>query len=318
MNKTILLITLSLFFQSVYSQKINDYIEPTEEHILIKGTNIYLIPPKNYIESSNFKGFQALNSQTSLIMIMEIPAPFSEVIKGFNSEEMLSAQGMKLNNKREISINEYKGLIVYIEQEANGLTYSKHLLIYGNEKSTTMINGMYLKSDIENGKIINKSIETTIVNNDIDVNPRETLDYTIDETVGNLKFISVIGNGFLLNRDGKTPTESDDKATLIIDRSFTKTKIENKKLFCISRIKKLPDDYQMLPKKELNEIEIDGIKGFELYAKNTKNEQEVAYQVILFPKNGGYFIFFGTYENEKAIDDIKKIILTFKRKNNRN
>lgn len=314
MNKTILLIILSLFFQSVFSQKINDYLVPTDNHTLIKGTNIYLIPPKDYIESTNFKGFQSPNSQTSMIMVMVIPGPFSEVTKGFNSKKMLSSQGMKLNNKREIAINEYKGLIVNIEQEANGLTYSKHLLIYGNEKSTTMINGIYLKDDIDNGKIIKESIETIIVNDNISINPRKTLDYTVNETVGNLKFVSVIGNGFLLNRDGKIPTESYDKATLITDKSFTKTEIENKKLFCISRIKKLPENYQMLPKKGLNEIEIDGIKGFELYAKNTENEKELLYQVILFQKNGGYFIFLGTYENETAVVDIKKVILTFKRK----
>ncbi len=314
MNKTILLIILNLFFQSIFGQKINNYLEPTKNHTLINGTNIYLIPPKNYIESSNFKGFQNPNSQTSIIMIVKIPGPFSEITKGFNSEKILSSQGMKLNNKREITINEYKGLIVNIEQEANGLTYSKHLLIYGNEKSTTMINGIYLKDDIDNGKIINESIETIIVKSNIIANPRKTLDYTIDETAGNLKFVNVIGNGFLFNKDGKIPTESNDKTTLITDRSFSKTEIENKKLFCISRIKKLPKNYQMLPKKGLNEIEIDGMKGFELYAKNTDNKKELLYQVILFQENGGYFIFLGTYENEVAVDNIKKIILTFKRK----
>ena len=161
-------------------------------------------------------------------------------------------------------------------------------------------------------EIINQSIETTIVHNKINVNPREALDYTIDETVGNLKFVNIIGNGFLLNRDGKAPTESNDKVILITDKSFTKTEIENKKLFCISRIRNLPKNYQMLPKKGLNEIEIDGIKGYELYAENT--EKELAYQVILFPKSGGYFIFWGTYENEIAVNDIKRVILTFKRK----
>ena len=313
MNKIILLLILSLFSKSVVSQKINDFSKPTENHILIKGTNIYLIPPKDYIESSNFKGFQSPNSQTSMIMVMEIPGPFSEVSKGFNSE-MLATKGMKLKNKKEVSINKYKGLILDIDQDANGLTYSKHILIYGNEKSTTMINGIYLENDVENGKIIKNSIETIIVNNSINADPRTVLDYTIDETAGNLILVRIIGNGFLLNRDGKMPTESNDKTTLITDKSFTKNEIKNKKLFCISRIKKLPENYQILPKKGINEIEIDGIKGFELYAKNTENERELVYQVILFPKNGGYFIFFGTYENEKAVDDIKKVILTFKRK----
>ena len=92
--------------------------------------------------------------------------------------------------------------------------------------------------------------------------------------------------------------------------------IKNEKLFCISRLKKYPDDYSVIPSKGINEIEIDNLKGFELFAKNNDKENEEMYQVILFDGNGGYYLFIGTYitGSEKAISDIKSVIQTFKRK----
>jgi len=315
MNKIILSLLLSILIQSIYSQKINKYNLPTEDHILVKGTNINMIPPKDYIESTNFKGFQNPNDQTSMIMIVEIPGPFNEISKGFNAE-MLASQGMKLISKTEMSIDEYKGYIIDLEQDANDLTYAKNILIYGDDKSTTIINGVFLKNSTETEIKIKECINSTVIDKRVEVNPREALDYVLDENIGNLVFVNVIGNGFLFNRDGKMPTQSDDKATLITDKSYGETKITNNKLFCVSRLKKYPNEYQIIDEKGVNEIEIDGLKGYQLYAKKLNAENELLYQVILFQEDGGYYIFIGTYleEKENAINDIQKIIMTFKRK----
>ncbi len=315
MNKTILFLLLILITQSVFSQKINEYTEPTEDHILVKGTNIYMIPPKGYVESSNFKGFQNPEDQTSMIMVVEIPGPFNEISKGFNAE-MLATKGMKLISKKEVSINEFNGYLIDLEQDANGLIYAKNILIYGDNNSTTLINGIFLKNSKETEIIIKESVSSTVIDNEVKANPREVLGYSLDEKAGNLVFVSVIGNGFLFNRDGKTPTQSDDIATLIADRSYSKAEIEDHKQFCISRLSEFPDDYQIIDKKGINEIEIDGLKGYELYAKNLDRENELFYQVILFQEDGGYYIFVGTYlENkESALKDIQKIIITFKQK----
>ena len=92
--------------------------------------------------------------------------------------------------------------------------------------------------------------------------------------------------------------------------------IKDKKLFCISRLKKYTEDYSIIPSKGINEIEIDNLKGFKLVAKNNADKTEEMYQVILFDNDGGYYLFVGTCikENEKALADIKKIIKTFTRK----
>ncbi|WP_373708623.1 hypothetical protein [Kaistella sp.] len=286
--------------------------EKSANHIQIEGTNIFMIPPTSFERSTNFQGFQNPGDQTSMVMTIEIPGPYSEVSKAFN-QEMLKKKGMTLKNKNKIKVAEFEGVIIELEQSANGLEFSKHVLIYGNEKSTTMINGVYLKDSLQLGEEIKRSILSTIVNTDLKTNPRETLNYSLNENVGSLKFKAVIGNGMLFNRDLKTPTESNDKATLITERSFAKVEIEDKKLFCISRLKKYPEDYSVIPSKGINEIEIDNLKGFELFAKNNEKENQEMYQVILFDNSGGYYLFVGTYEmgSEQAASDIKNIIQTF-------
>lgn len=291
--------------------------EKSENHIQIKGTNIFMVPPVSFETSGNFKGFQNPTDQTSMIMAMEIPGPYSEVIAGFNAEMMLK-QGMELKTKKEIKIADFDGLLIELDQSANGMIFSKKILIYGNEKSSTLINGVYLKDSLQLGKKIKESIQSTFIDTKIQSNPREALGYSINENMGSLKFKAVIGNGMLLNRDLKTPTESADKASLLTDKSFVKVDIENKKLFCISRLKKYPDDYSVIPSKGIHELEIDNLTGYELFAENNDKENEEMYQVILFDENGGYYIFIGTYVtgSEKAIADIKKVIQTFKRKNN--
>lgn len=288
--------------------------QKTENHQQIEGTNIFMVPPVSYQLSTNFKGFQNPDDQTTMIMAMEIPGPYLEVTKGFNTE-MLKTKGMVLKNKSEIKVGEYTGLLVEINQLVNEMEFTKHILVYGNEKATTIINGVFLKDSLESGKKIKESILTTFVDARLVTKPRESLNYSINENIGNLKFHSVMGNAMIFNRDLKTPTESIDKATLFVDRSFAKIKIENKKEFCISRLKSYPDNFVLNQNKKISEITIDNLKGFELYAKNNAPDED-AYQVILFDDNGGYFLFLGTYlkGNVTAENDIKNCIKSFKSK----
>jgi len=290
-------------------------IERSEHHVPIKGTNIFMVPPDTFEPSKNFKGFQNPTDPTSMIMVTEVPGPYSEITKGFKAE-MLKERGMELLSKKEIKVTGFEGMLVELDQPANGMIFSKLILIYGNEKASTIINGIYLKEATELGARIKKSILTSFIDSEWKKNPRIALGYAIREHVGDLKFHSVFGNGMLFNRDLKTPTESVDKATLIADKSFAKVAVEDYRLFCTNRLEQYPGDYEVIESKGINEIEIDRLEGFELFAKNKADEQEEMYQVILFNKKGGYYLFVGTYlaTSEKAIADIKKVIWTFTKK----
>ena len=286
--------------------------QKSENHLQINGTNIFMVPPENFDPSADFKGFQNPADQTSMIMAVEIPGPYNEVIKGFN-DEILTTRGMELLSKKEVKIATLDGLIIEINQPAGGTVFSKQILVYGNEKESTLINGVYLKDSVALGERIKASILSTVVDTQLKINPREALDYVVDETAGSLKFHSVMGNGMLFNRDLKTPTESADKATLIIQKSTVKLMIEDQKQFCVSLLKQYPGQYELATDNGVQEIEINGLKGYEFFAKNKYQENEELYQIVLFNENGSYYVLLGTYVagNKSAITDIKNVIQTF-------
>ena len=266
----------------------------SEAHIQVPGTSVFLVPPPNFEPSEQFKGFQSPVDQTSMIMIMEIPGPFQEVSAGF-TEENLAPRGMKLQFREEVELYGYTGFWIDLEQEANGMVFSKHILVYGDSSQTTMINGVFLADSSWTGKHIRKSVLSTFIDTNVKEDPRNSLDYTIDESHTGFQFVSVVGNGMLFNRDGKIPTESEDQANLVSDKSFQKLTIADREQFCYARLAQYPDKYVPSDKWEIKEVEIDGLSGYELFAQRADSNPELAYQVILFPEEGGYFLFFATY-----------------------
>ena len=166
------------------------------------------------------------------------------------------------------------------------------------------------------GDEIKKSMLTVFFEADKKINPFEALDYSIDVSKTKLKFGKSMSNSLIFSVDGQVTTTSNDKTNLIVAKSFSQITIEDKKLFCINRLKQTPIEIENI--EYTNEITIDGISGYEIFAKgkNKKSaETENIYQVILF-SDKLYYILFGTTndETDNSIDEIKKAVMTFKRK----
>lgn len=306
---------LCLFSHFALSQNLNDLEAVSPKHIQVKGTNVFMIPPPDFKVSEQMKGFQNPEDPTSMILVMEVPGPFDKIKESF-TEENLEPRGMKLIDKKKLKVQEFEAIYLEIEQEANSQIFTKSILIYGDEQGTIMINGAALKDKADLHDQIKESIYTTFVDAGLQVSPRASLDYEVDESKGGLQFLNVMGNGMFFNRDAKMPTESQDQLVLITDKSFQKVEVENPKFFAIARLKKYPDAYELIIEKGVKEIKLDGLDGFALFARNSEKEDEEMYQCMLFPKEGGYYILAATYKNgePKALEDAKAIIESFKRK----
>ena len=315
-NYYLLFGTLLLLQLACFGQTLPEIL--TQEHQLIKGTNIHLVPPPSFSASDNFKGFQDPNDPYSMLMVVEIPGPFSEVTEGFKAE-LMAPRGMQLLEKQSVTIGPYDGYLLQVDQAAGEFIFSKHILIYGDEKASTLLNAVFLKTDDKLGKALRESIMTTYIDTELNVNPRAALQYQVDETQGKLLFHSVIGNAMLFNRDLKTPTESTDKAALIVDQSFNEVEVNDREAFCLERLAKFNDPYTLNTSngKGIEAIEIDGLPGYELRATSTTGEEELL-QVILFTEGGGYYILVGTYQKgyNEAYQDIRRVMMTFQRKSN--
>ncbi len=301
---TSLLLVVSLFnFGQTFPK------EKTEDHVLIKNTHVYMIPPTSFEISSNFWGFQNSDDPSSMIVAAEVPEPYSDLIQAFNPD-------LIIQSKKEVVLAGYEGLFLELNQTLNGVHYSAYLLAYGNENFSGLINGIYLKDDVATGELIKKSLMTTFIDPQVTSNPRDVLDYTLDETVGSLQFNSSVSYSMVFHRDLKDPEQNADRAALTTNKILTNGMVENKALFCTELLNEYPGDFSIIESKGIQDIELDGLKGYALFAENKSNEEQEAYQVVLFDDHKSYYVFIGTYlkGSDQALNDIQKVIHTFKRK----
>ena len=284
----------------------------TEKLIKVSGTKCSLIPPNGFVAATTFSGFQNAETGAS-IMINEIPAPYQSLVDGFTAEA-LKSKGMTLIKKQTIDFNGSKATLINITQPANGTTYLKQMLVFGDTKGTVLVNGIYPEASKDLEPKIKNALLSTVYNNLQNDNPLEAASFTIDIKDTEFKLIKYISGSLLYSTDGKIPTE---KPTLIVGNSIAKVSTQNQKKYSEERLKKLPGG-ELNVINEINEITIDNLKGFEIVAnRKTKDDKiELVYQVMLFNESGDYYIIVGQTQEDfkKYLESFKKITKTFKRK----
>jgi hypothetical protein len=292
----------------------SENIYPDTNRVNIKGTRVWMVPPHGFSESLTFKGFKQVNSESSMIMINEIPGPYTEIIKGF-TENRLATGGMKLKQKESILVGNKESLWVEVEQSGSGKMYSKIILITPQPGSTLLLNGVYPVDSLKVGEEIRQSFHSLFIDTLMKINPRNELDYSLYEQAGNFVFVGVIGNGMLFNRDGLTPTRSGDETMLVTDKSYIKQTISDRRTFSISRLKQYPQKFEWLNENGVAEISLDGLDGTVTFGRSAGSKEDI-YQVLLFEDDGGYYLLVGTYPTNRtdALKDIKAVFQTFRRK----
>jgi len=299
-----LLVSLLLFGQIAFGQ--------TEKLTKVSGTKCSLIPPSGFVAATTFSGFQNVETGAS-IMINELPAPYQSLVDGFTAEA-LKSRGMTLVKKETIDFNGSKATLINLTQPANGMVYIKQMLIFGDSKGTVIVNGIYPEASKEIEAQIRDALFSTVYNISQNDNPLEAATFEINVQDTDFKLIKYMSGSLLYSTDGKIPTE---KPTLIVSNSVSKIPRENQKKYSEERLKKLPGgDLNII--KEIKEITIDNLKGYEIVAdgKTKDGKPELVYQVMLFNDKGDYYIIVGQAKEEfqKNLATFKKIAQTFKRK----
>ena len=287
-------------------------IAQTKDLQKVSGTKCSLIPPLGFVASSTFSGFQD-NESGSSIMINEIPASYQTIVDGFTADA-LKVRGMTLISKQNVNLNNLTATFVEVKQPANGITYLKQLLIFGDAKHTVLVNGIYPEAAKAMAPKIKAALFSTVYDPSQNENPLAAVPFTIDVDQTNLKLVKYISGSLLYSVDGKIPTETP---TLIVGNSIAKVPATDQKRYAEERLKKLPGGDKSII-KATTEITIGNLKGYEIvangFAKN--NVPELMYQVMLFNDKGDYYIIVGqTKENfDQQLTVFKKVARTFKLK----
>lgn len=287
-------------------------IGQTENHKLIPGTKCSLIPPNGFVASSSFSGFQN-NKLGASIMVTEMPGSFQTISEGFTSDA-LKTRGMTLIDKQTLDHNNSKAILIQVSQQANGATFLKQILIFGDSKKSVMVNGIYPEVNKYIETEIRKSLLSTSYNENQNDNALDAVKFEIDVGGTDFKLAKYMAGSLIYTTDGLIPTE---KPSLIVGNSIAKISTENQKQYSIDRLKKLPRG-ESIAVVDINPIQIDNLRGYEIVGsgKSKDSKDELTYQVMLFDSTGDYFIIIG-----KAVEDLdnnlkrfKMITKTFKRK----
>ncbi len=289
--------------------------ELNESYVSIPATKVSLIPPEGFTPAINFNGFEQAKNNSS-IMVVEVSSPFDKISKGF-TEEGLKSRGITMRSKEDLIVNGYKGVFITSEQFAYGSTFLKYILVFGNDTSTIIINGMYPKDFQELGDEIKTSILSVVYEPGKETDPLESMNFEIDVSSTKFQFATMISNSLLFTVDGLVPTQSDDKTILIVGTSSGKILVEDEKQFAIDRMKEYPS-FVKVESENINSITIDDVSGYEIvsYGQDDKTgEPEMVYQIMLFSDNLYYLIVGIAKDNfEENLEIFRTVSKTFKRK----
>ena len=284
----------------------------TEKLTKIAGTKCSLIPPVGFVAATTFSGFQDVETSSS-IMINELPAPYQSLVDGLTADA-LKTKGMTLVSKQEIDFNGSRAKLINITQPANGTTYIKQMLVFGDTKGTVLVNGIYPETSKDIKAKIEEALLSTVYNAAQDNDPAGAATFSIEVNGTDLKLIKYMSGSLLYSVDGKIPT---DKPTLIAGNSLAKIPAQNQKKYAEQRLKKLPVG-ELLSIREIKEIRVDNLEGYEIVAngKSKDGKPELIYQVMLFNDRGDYYIILGQAQEDfqHNLTTFKKVAKTFKRK----
>jgi hypothetical protein len=286
----------------------------TAEHQLTAGTKVSIIPPDGFNEAANFSGYQQEESGSS-IMIIEMPASFSLIESSF-TEEGLLAQGIEMNSKKELTINNYRAIYITGEQNARGNSYVKNILVFGDDQKTVILNAASPTNLNEISKAIKEALLTMVYQEDLDTDPLEAVSFEIDTDTNEFRFASSLVNSLMYTHDGIIPTKSEDRANLMVAMSVSEVEVEDKKLYSINRVKGLPMEIDEF--ESIEEVTIDGISGYELITtgKSMVTDLVTKIYVVILYSDDVYYLAYGSCisDFDANIEIFKRTIKTFRRK----
>lgn len=294
--------TLSLFI-SLFSILIFG-----QNQIQITGTKYSMIPPKGFMLSTNFTGFQ--NNETGAsIIVADLPASYSELVKGF-TKEALKTKGMELISKDNVKYNNSEATLYKVSQKANGLTYLKQILVYGNSAKTVMVNGIYPEQSKEYENEIITSLYSLKYDDKQIENPLESAKFSIDINGTDYIFVKSLAGSLLYSEDGQIPSS---KGLIIVANSLGNKVSSDSKIYSIERLKKLPNADNSTV-KSIDKLKIYNLDGYETVAEG--NNKQLIYQTILFTENNEYYLIVGETKvnKDKNLEIFKKVARTFKLK----
>lgn len=166
---------------------------------VVPGTKVSLIPPAGFEPSDSFTGFEDRRNNARIV-VLQIPMPFEELMKGF-SEEAFSERGMTLHRKEAVKIGEREGVLLFLTLEREGVRFGQWMAYFGTESLTVNVVAGFPEA---NGAEFSEKLRQSILSARLEAaepDPLANLSFTFDAP-SKLKLVSRMANALTYTKDG--------------------------------------------------------------------------------------------------------------------
>lgn len=293
--KSILFLLLSI---SLFAQNNNNYIN-------IKGTRIYIIPPKDFKESKKMVGLE--KNDNCIIQIMDLVGGNFESNTATYKKSEFEKKGLTVLDFEELKIDGYSALFSNVKgNDANEMVN----VIFGDNTFSVMIIAIYPSSSRnELFPEIKKSFLKIKYNKSLVVDPFAASTFIVEKNDSKFKFAKASANMFLFPENG-TVKDSYENEPMVMITSFAIDKTFTKELVMQSCINGIIQQGDI--KKETKNVSEKSINGYDtLQAEHyfeRKSKTKLTYITILI-KNDIAIAFYGMAETkfDENLLEFKKI-----------
>lgn len=135
----------------------------TDQYTATTDKKISLKLPKDFVPIPGMNGFMQGKTGTETITIGDVNQSYVTTEAAF-TKQALKDGGMEEIGREELTINKMQATIIKVRQSTGIDIIIKHILVFGNDAITFVVNGQYPESKPEQEKII-KDILLSVVYN---------------------------------------------------------------------------------------------------------------------------------------------------------
>ncbi|PSB56324.1 hypothetical protein [Chamaesiphon polymorphus] len=274
--------------------------------------------PSGFTKATAFHGFEQTETNSSIVLT-KIPGPFSGVTKGFD-KDTLATRGISLISKESIKINNQPGLLLQISQSAYGEKFLKWVLIFGDEKNTSVATATFLdKNTAKFSEPLKQTLLAVTPSLSSDTSAVSSLPFSITAVEGLAPVAAATGLGKVaaFTKDGNLPVTNPTDPLFIVTPSVAIVPIGDRKSFATRRLSNYPQT-DITRVTSTKKVSIDNIPGWEIVANGRDRQSKSAlklYQIVLFPERGGYIVLIGIVgdkQSETYLPKFKAMALTYR------
>lgn len=284
--------------------------------VVFPEVGLAISQPDGFTKATSFYGFEQATTNSSIVLT-KIPGPYSQVTGGF-TKDGLATRGISLISKQSVKIDNQSGLLLNVAQSAYGQKFLKWIVVFGDEQNTRIVTATFLSNNATKlGAQLKKVVLAASLRTSL-APAVSSLPFTIAAVEGLSPVESATGLGKVaaFTKDGKIPTAAPTDPLFIVAPSLGAVPVLDQKAFATRRLSGYPITDTVV--KSTSEIAIDNLTGWEIVADGRDRQTKAPltiYQIVLYPKPGGYVLMTGIVGDKQAqlyLPKFKATALTYR------